>query len=200
MTPLVAVVAAYLIGAVPVGFIVARAYGIGDIRQRGSGSIGATNVLRTAGRLPAVLTLLGDVVKGSLAVWAGAALAGFDSTLAAAAAVAAIVGNCWSLFLRFRGGRGVATGLGACLWLVPWATLPAALIWLGVAMTSRYVSLGSLTAAASMPVAALVFGYPRPAIAACAAIAAIVILRHRENIGRLLAGDERRLGERRPSE
>ncbi|HEV8643662.1 MAG TPA: glycerol-3-phosphate 1-O-acyltransferase PlsY [Methylomirabilota bacterium] len=197
MTTLAAVVAAYLIGAVPVGFLVARAFGIGDIRRQGSGNIGAANVLRTAGRVPALLTLVGDVAKGYVAVAAGGALGGAAPEITASAAVAAIVGNCWSVFLLFRGGKGVATGLGAFLKLVPLATLPAAVTWVAVTMTFRYVSLGSLMAALCVPVGALLFGYPLATVAACAVAATIVVLRHHENIARLLAGSERRLGERR---
>jgi glycerol-3-phosphate acyltransferase PlsY len=197
VTTLAAVVAAYLIGAVPVGFLVARAFGIGDIRRQGSGNIGAANVLRTAGRVPALLTLVGDVAKGYVAVAAGGALGGAAPEITAAAAVAAIVGNCWSVFLLFRGGKGVATGLGAFLKLVPLATLPAAVTWVAVTMTFRYVSLGSLIAALCVPVGALLFGYPLATVAACAVAATIVVLRHHENIARLLAGSERRLGERR---
>jgi glycerol-3-phosphate acyltransferase PlsY len=126
---------------------VARAYGIGDIRDRGSGNIGATNVLRTAGRLPAALTLVGDVAKGYLAVLAAWAAGGGTADAAAVGAVAAVAGNCWSVYLRFRGGKGVATGLGALLGVVPWAVLPAAVVWLAVTLTFRYVSLGSLLAA-----------------------------------------------------
>ncbi len=197
MTTLAAVVAAYLIGAVPVGFLIARAFGIGDIRGHGSGNIGATNVLRTAGRLPALLTLVGDIAKGYLAVAAGGVLGGAAPEITAAAAVAAIVGNCWSVFLLFRGGKGVATGLGAFLKLVPLATLPAAVTWLAVTLTFRYVSLGSLLAALCVPLGALLFGYPPATVAACVVATAVVVLRHHENIARLLAGTERRLGERR---
>src|SRR5207245_2376752 len=109
----VAVVAAYVIGALPVGFLVARVFGIGDIRHHGSGTIGATNVLRTAGWLPALLTLFGDVAKGYAAVWVGGRLADGEPGPTAACALAAVVGNCWSVFLGFRGGNRVATGLGA---------------------------------------------------------------------------------------
>jgi len=189
--------AAYLIGALPVGFLIARAWGIGDIRQHGSGNIGMTNVLRTAGRTPAILTLVGDVAKGYLAVAAGGAIAAGETAMLAAAAVAAIVGNCWSVFLGFRGGKGVATGLGAFLRLVPWAVAPAALVWLIVTVSFRYVSLGSLMAAVCVPLGALLLGYGGVRAAACAVGAAIVIVRHHENIGRLFAGTERRLGERR---
>jgi glycerol-3-phosphate acyltransferase PlsY len=188
--------AAYLVGAFPVGFLVARVFGVGDIRRHGSGTIGATNVLRTAGWVPALLTLVGDVAKGYLAVAAAGALAG-DTGARAAAAVAAIIGNCWSVFLGFRGGKGVATGLGALLHLVPGAVAPAIPVWLAVAVTTRYVSLGSILGAACVPLGALLLGYGAPAVLAALASAAIIIARHHDNIGRLLAGTERRLGRGR---
>jgi acyl phosphate:glycerol-3-phosphate acyltransferase len=195
VTPLAAAGLAYLIGAIPVGYLVARAFGIGDIRDHGSGNIGATNVLRTAGKLPAVLTLVGDVVKGAAAVALGAAWSG-EGRVAAACALAALVGNCWSIFLGFRGGKGGATGLGAFLALVPWALLPAALVWLAVTTTFRYVSLATVTSAACVPLGALALGYPRPSVVACVLGAAIVVARHRDNLARLTAGTERRLGQR----
>jgi glycerol-3-phosphate acyltransferase PlsY len=187
--------AAYLIGAVPVGVIVARALGGTDPRRLGSGNIGATNVMRALGRGPAGATLAGDVVKGALAVGVAAALAPAPWA-AAGGAVAAIAGNCWSVFLRFRGGKGVATGLGAFLVLAPWAVLPAAAVF-GVAIAAtRLVSLGSILAAAALPIAAALLGYPRPSVAAAAAAAAIVVVRHRQNLGRLVRGAEPRLGQR----
>lgn len=197
MTTLAAVLAAYLIGAVPIGFLVARTWGIGDIRRAGSGNIGASNVLRTAGWVPGFLTLGGDVAKGYLAVIAGRALGGTTVDVAAAAAVAAMAGNCWSPFLLLRGGKGVATGLGAFLNIAPLAALPAGAVWLAVTMASRYVSLGSMLGALALPLGALAFGYPAAAVWAGAGAAAIVILRHHENIARLVTGTERRLGERR---
>ena len=162
----------------------------------GSGNIGATNVLRAAGWVPALLTLIGDVAKGYLAVAAAGALAG-DAGARAVAAVAAIIGNCWSVFLGSRGGKGVATGLGALLNLVPWAVAPAIPVWLAVAVTTRYVSLGSILGAACVPLGALLLGYGAPAMLAALAGAAIIIARHHDNIGRLLAGTERRLGRGR---
>lgn len=198
MTLLGGVLTAYLIGAIPVGLLVARAFGVADLRALGSGNIGATNVLRTAGRAAALLTLAGDAAKGCLAVVAGQALGGGTPTAAAVAAVAAVVGNCWSVYLLFRGGKGMATGLGAFLWLVPLATLTAAVVWLVVAVVSRYASLASLAAALAVPLAALTLGrYPIDSVVAGAVATAIIVSRHRDNIGRLLAGTERRLGERR---
>jgi acyl phosphate:glycerol-3-phosphate acyltransferase len=188
-------VAAYLIGAIPVGFLVARAAGGTDIRRSGSGNIGATNVLRTLGRGPAVLTLVGDIVKGYLAVTAARAI-GTEAWSAAGGAVAAVAGNCWPLFLAFRGGKGMATGLGAFLAVVPWAVAPAAVLWLVVTSLSRYVSLASILSCMSLPLAAALLGYPRHSVVAAALVALIIIWRHRENIARLASGTEHRLGDR----
>jgi glycerol-3-phosphate acyltransferase PlsY len=193
---LLGAVAAYFVGAVPVGFLVARAFGVSDIRQHGSGNIGMTNVLRTAGKAPAILTLLGDVVKGALAVVAGGAIAGAEPTASAVSAVAAVVGNCWSVFLGFRGGKGVATGLGAMLRLVPWAVVPAAVVFVTVVATTRFVSLGSLLAALGVPLVALVLGYPAASVVAAAVVALVIVARHHDNIARLLKGTESRLSRR----
>jgi len=199
----VAIVTAYLIGAVPIGYLVGRAFGIADIRRHGSGTIGATNVLRTVGRLPALLTLGGDIAKGYAAVALGATLVGGPSGGApgapAACAVAAVIGNCWSVFLGFRGGKGVATGLGALLRLVPWAMVPAAAVWLGVTVSFRYVSLGSILAALCAALGALLLGYPGPSVLAAFGVGTIVVVRHHANIARLLAGHEPKLGQRRTS-
>jgi len=191
----IGIVAAYLIGAVPIGYLVGRAFGVADIRRHGSGNIGAANVLRTVGRLPAFVTLGGDIGKGYLAVVLGAALGAGPS----GADPAAVLGNCWSVFLGFRGGKGVATGLGALLRIVPLAVVPAAVLWLVVTMSFRYVSLGSMLAAACVPLGALLLGAPRSFVLAAFAIAAIVIERHHTNIARLLGGHEPKLGQRRTS-
>jgi glycerol-3-phosphate acyltransferase PlsY len=201
VSAILAIGAAYLIGAVPIGYLVGRAFGVADIRRHGSGSIGATNVLRTAGRLPAFLTLGGDIAKGYLAVAAGAALGassfGANTGVIAASAVAAVIGNCWSVFLGFRGGKGVATGLGALLRIVPLAVIPAALVWLVVTLSFRYVSLGSVLAASCVPLGALILGTPAPFVIAAFAVGAIIVARHHANITRLLAGHEPKLGQRR---
>lgn len=188
--------AAYLIGAIPVGFLVARAAGGADIRRSGSGSIGATNVLRTLGTGPAVLTLVGDIVKGYVAVRAAGAI-GPEAWAAAAGAVAAVAGNCWPVFLRFRGGKGVATGAGMALVLFPLALAAAALVFAVVLAASRTVSLASIVAVALLPVAAGLTGAGGAEVAALAGCAALVVVAHRDNIVRLAHGDERRLGARR---
>ncbi len=195
MTAVLALAAAYLIGAVPVGFVVARMFGLGDIRRHGSGNIGTTNVLRTLGKGPAVVTLIGDVGKGYVAAAVASLIAGGDVPTSAAGAAVAVVGNCWPVFLRFHGGKGVATGFGAMLRLVPWATLPAAVVWIAIAATFRYASLASIMAAIAVPVGALVLHGP-PQFVAALAVAVIILVRHRENIARLAAGTERRIGRR----
>jgi glycerol-3-phosphate acyltransferase PlsY len=199
----VAIVAAYLIGAVPIGYLVGRFFGVADIRRHGSGNIGATNVLRTAGRLPAILTLGGDIAKGFLAVALGVALAksaaGPDLAATGACAVAAVIGNCWSIFLGFRGGKGAATGLGAMLALVPLAILLAAVVWLGVTLSFRYVSLGTILGSVCGALGAAILGYPGPYVVGAFGVAAIIVARHHANIARLLAGHEPKLGQRRTS-
>jgi glycerol-3-phosphate acyltransferase PlsY len=188
---LAALLGAYLVGAVPVGFLVARALGV-DVRRHGSGNIGATNVLRSVGRGPAIATLLADVAKGYAATWVGS-LAGPEPVWAGLGAVLAVAGNCWPVFLRFKGGKGVATGLGACLRIAPLAVIPAAVVFAVVLASFRFVSLASLCATLGLPFAVGAF-YPLPLAAAAGAIALIVIGRHHANIGRLLAGTENRFG------
>jgi acyl phosphate:glycerol-3-phosphate acyltransferase len=195
---LLGVLAAYLIGAIPVGYVVARLRGGVDIRRAGSGNIGATNVLRTLGKGPAIATLLGDILKGFAAVSVARA-ADASPAWAAAGAVLAIVGNCWPVFLRFRGGKGVATGFGAFLALAPWATGPVVLVWVLVVATFRYISLGSVMACLCLPLGVAVLGYPWAYTAAAVIAAIIIIYRHRENLGRLLSGSESRLGQRATS-
>ena len=188
-------VVVYVIGSIPVGFLVARAAGGFDIRGKGSGNIGATNVLRTLGPVPAVLTLLGDVAKGYVAVRA-AEVIGPEPVWGAAGAVIVIVGNCWPVFLRFKGGKGVATALGAFLALTPKAILLAAGLWIALTAAFRYVSLASIVGCAGLALGAWLLGYS-PIYARAAACAAILIVwRHHENVKRLLSGTESRLGER----
>ena len=204
---------AYLIGAIPVGLLVARAAGGVDIRRQGSGNIGATNVLRTLGPLLGIVTLLGDVAKGYAAVtvagwlgagsaWAavGALLAVVGNCWQGAGAVLAVAGNCWSPFLRFRGGKGVATGLGAFLALAPWAIVPSAAVWVALLASFRYVSLASMLACLGLPLGVALLGYPWQSASAAGAAAAIILVRHRENLRRLMQGTESRLGQQAPAD
>ena len=190
--------AIYLLGAVPTGYLAARWAGDVDIRQRGSGNIGATNVLRTLGKGPAAATFFGDIAKGWVAVWVAEAL-GREAWLGAVGAMLAIVGNCWSVFLGFKGGKGVATGVGAFLRLTPLATVPAILVWAAVTLTFRYVSLASVASAMCLPLGVLLLRYPAPSVLAAAGAAAVVLIRHRDNLVRLLHGTERKLGNRAPA-
>jgi glycerol-3-phosphate acyltransferase PlsY len=156
-------------------------------------------VLRTAGRVAGLLTLAGDVAKGYLAVLLGGALTGDDAVALAVCGVSAVVGNCWPVYLRFRGGKGVATGLGVFLRLMPLAALGALLVWLAAVAVSRYVSLGSVLGAGSAPLLATALGHPWPVAAAAAAVAVIIAVRHRDNLRRLATGTERRLGQGAPT-
>lgn len=191
---LVGLLLVYVVGALPVGYVVARLAGV-DIRKRGSGNIGATNVLRTLGKGPAAATLLLDAAKGYAAVWI-AMLLGPEPWWGSLGAVLAVVGNCWPVFLRFRGGKGMATGLGAFLHLMPWTVLPALLVWAVIALTFRYVSLASLSAALCLPLGAFLLHDHWSRVAAALAAGLIIALRHRENVTRLLSGTEHKLGER----
>jgi glycerol-3-phosphate acyltransferase PlsY len=196
----VAVVAlAYLLGSIPFGYLLVRLRGGGDVRETGSGGTGATNVTRRAGKGAGILTLLLDALKGVAAVLVARALAGGDWWECAAAA-AAVLGHVFPVWLRFRGGKGVATGLGVFLVLAPLATACALAAFVAVVWLWRYVSLGSVTAAAVLPLAVWALGTlglsdraAAPLLAFAAAGAALIVLMHRANIGRLLRGEESKL-------
>jgi len=193
-------VCSYLLGSIPFGVIVGRARGV-DIRKHGSGNIGATNVLRLLGPGPAALVLAGDVLKGFLPVVAGGSLLRSWSMREPdlwllAVALAPILGHTFSIFLRFHGGRAVAATLGALLGMSWQAGLVALGIFILVVAVTRYVSVASIIASASVPVY-LALADARPAWAAFwTAIAALIIARHIPNIGRLLAGTEPKIGQR----
>ena len=195
MTAFLVILFAYLVGSIPTGVLLGRVAGV-DVRKQGSGNIGATNVARTAGRTLGIFTLIGDALKGLGPVLICRALE-LDEAIVAAAAVAALCGHVFSVFLGFRGGKGVATGVGVLLGLAP-ASLPIPLTIFGATMAAtRTVSLSSILAVLSAPFAVLLFRYP-PAIAAAAlAMAVLIISRHHENISRLLAGTERRFESRK---
>jgi acyl phosphate:glycerol-3-phosphate acyltransferase len=183
----------YGLGSIPFGLLLTHAAGLGDIRQVGSGNIGATNVLRTGKRGLAAATLLLDAAKGGAAVLLAGALLGRDA--AALAAIAAVLGHCFPVWLSFKGGKGVATGLGAIAALDWRIGVLACLVWLAVAAISRISSAGALAAFLATPVAAALLP-GSPSWVAPLAIAAIVWVRHRGNIERLLAGTEPRIGRR----
>jgi glycerol-3-phosphate acyltransferase PlsY len=189
---LLAAILGYLLGSVPFGLILTRAAGLGDIRAIGSGNIGATNVLRTGNRKLAAATLLLDFLKGAAAVLLGARLAGADG--ACAAGLAAVVGHLFPLWLKFKGGKGVATGFGV-LFAAAWpAGLAAGVVWLAVARLSRRSSAGALSAFAAAPLLAWAAAGPQTGLLILL-IAALIFLRHDQNIRRLLAGTEPRIGQ-----
>jgi len=212
------VVIAYLFGSIPFGYLIVRARQGADVRETGSGGTGATNVSRRAGKGAGVLTLVLDALKGAAAVVIAKVILGlpvlslstsvrphYDSTFqgeswwVAAAAIAVIVGHIFPIWLRFRGGKGVATGVGVFLMLSPFAVALAAVIFALVVWRTRYVSLGSILGAAAIPLFVLVqqsFIGPVESLAPmmCAAIAgaALIVFAHRENIRRLMNGNENR--------
>jgi glycerol-3-phosphate acyltransferase PlsY len=191
--PVLAVLGAYLVGAVPFGWILGRWAGGVDVRRFGSGNIGATNVGRSLGVWAGVLTLALDVGKGAGAVWGARLLSGQWGT-ATIAGLAAIAGHVFPVYLRFRGGKGVATGLGAFLVLEPAATLWAGCVFLATVAITRRVSAGSILAAASLPACLYLRGAAPALILSGLLSSVLIIFRHGENIRRILAGTEPKLG------
>ena len=196
MTALLAAVAAYLVGSIPFAVLVSRAMGLPDPRSFGSGNPGATNVLRSGSKAAAILTLAGDALKGWLPVWAAVRL-GMDDTVVAVVALAAFLGHVFSVWLRFKGGKGVATAAGAILAL-DWRVGAAALMtWVAVVVATRYSSLGSLVSAIVAPAAVYGWRGAGPLFAATCAMCVVLVWRHEGNIRKLLRGEESRIGEKK---
>jgi glycerol-3-phosphate acyltransferase PlsY len=186
---------AYLIGSVPFSYMVARAFGVADVRRVGSGNVGATNVMRSAGKAAGLLAFLLDALKGAAAALAVSWLAPTSSVLPALAALGAVIGHMYPLWLGFRGGKGVATGAGAFLALAPYPTLLALCAFALVLAVTRYVSAGSMAGAVTLAGMAFILGSPPPVAWAATGAAALVVWRHRGNIVRLARGREGRVGE-----
>jgi acyl phosphate:glycerol-3-phosphate acyltransferase len=185
---------AYLVGSIPFALLLARPSGA-DLRRVGSGNIGAANVMRVSGVPAGVTVALLDMVKGAAGVTLAAWLTPNVSTHAFAA-IAAVVGHVYPVWLRFRGGKGVATACGAFSVLAPAAVPPALAVFVLTVWLTRYVSAGSVLATIALPPVALLAGSPMPVVAAAFAIATLIVFRHRSNIGRLRTGTEQRLGAR----
>lgn len=191
----------YLLGSIPFGLLLTKAAGLGDIRSIGSGNIGATNVLRTGNKKLAAATLGLDVFKGTLAVWAGYLLAGWQAvsgsmdatSLGGIAGFAAFLGHVYPAWLNFKGGKGVATYIGILIGLMIPLALFFCAVWLSVALLSRYSSLSALVAAALTPVAGYYFGGPMIGVA-CLLMSGLLFYKHEANIKRLMAGEEPRIG------
>jgi len=184
---------AYVLGSVPFGWLLARAAKLGDIRDIGSGNIGATNVLRTGRRGLALLTLTLDSAKGAAAVMLAAH---FYPGLEQFAALAAVAGHMFPVWLRFKGGKGVATSFGALSALAWPVALAAAAVWLAMAYVFRYSSLSALTASALSPFFAFAFGY-RSTVWLTTTLAVLIFLRHKKNIRRLMDGTETKIGQKK---
>jgi glycerol-3-phosphate acyltransferase PlsY len=197
LSPVLLVVLAYLLGAIPSSYWVGRAvYGI-DLRQHGSGNLGATNVYRVLGWRAALPVMLADIGKGFLPAWLFPRLDGAAPwSWALAYGTAAVLGHVYSLFVRFKGGKGVATSGGVLLGLAPWAVLAGFAVWMLVVLTTRIVSLGSILAALTVPLSLLVLPSEggRPLLWFTIALAAFVIWAHRANVARLARGEEHRFG------
>jgi len=182
----------YLLGSIPTGYIIGTLAGI-DIRKVGSGNVGATNVARTVGKTKGLLTLTADVAKGFIPVFVALRL-GLSYTAVASVGIAAFLGHLYPVFLKFQGGKGVATALGVLLALAPMATLVLVAVFGVVVFFSRIASVSSIAAAVAAPITLWSFSYPPTIVAMSVFLAVMIILRHRGNIRRLLAGTEPRFG------
>jgi glycerol-3-phosphate acyltransferase PlsY len=200
MTTLIFVVCAYLIGSVSFAVLMSKAFGLADPRTYGSGNPGATNVLRSGKKAAAVLTLLGDAAKGWLAVFLAIQFApqGAEGlATVAAVAVAVFLGHVFPVFLKFKGGKGVATALGVLLALSAWMGLAVLVTWLLVAFAFRYSSLAALVAAIAAPLYAMLFHLPEALALATAIMALLLVWRHKGNIRNLLTGKESKIGSKK---
>lgn len=191
---IVFIIAAYLIGSIPTGIVISRFMGKGDPRKAGSGNIGATNVGRTSGKLAGILTLLGDVLKGGVPVFLAFQYYP-ESLFISLVGLAAFLGHLFPVYLGFKGGKGVATGLGVMVVICPLATLLSAVVFAVVAYLKRYVSLASMIAAAMLPVFMSFFPRGRNYVGMGVVVAVLIIWKHKDNIKRLVAGTENRIGK-----
>jgi glycerol-3-phosphate acyltransferase PlsY len=191
MTPLLLLLAAYLIGAIPFGYLLVKWTTGTDVRAAGSGNIGATNVLRTTGRAAGVATLLLDIGKGYLAVWLAGRLTEGSALWTSAAALAVMAGHAYPVFLRFRGGKAMASFVGAFLCLTPLPLITILIVFLIVVVGTRTISMGSIVGAGTFPLGVwLISQPPKPVVVASVVAGAFIIYRHSSNIRRLHSGTE----------
>lgn len=194
MERIILVIAAFVTGSIPFGVLFAKAKGV-DLRQVGSGNIGATNALRNVGKAAGVLTLLGDMLKGTAAVALGKAF-GVSPLYEGILGLAAILGHDFSVFLRFRGGKGVATSLGVILIYMPGAGILTLSVWMTTVLLTRYSSLGALVSFTVLPAGVALMRYPGEKLVLSVIISGLLVAKHSGNIKRLLNGTERRIGEK----
>jgi acyl phosphate:glycerol-3-phosphate acyltransferase len=191
MTGLLAIVFAYLLGGIPFGYLLVKRTTGKDVRASGSGNIGATNVLRTTGRGIAVVTLLLDIAKGFAAVWFAAWITHSDAFWTSAAALAVMAGHAYPVYLRFKGGKAVASFIGAFLYIAPLALLAVLIVFVAVVAATRYISAGSVIGAAAFPLAVWLIDHPpAPVLVAAIVAGGFIVIRHRANIHRWRAGTE----------
>jgi acyl phosphate:glycerol-3-phosphate acyltransferase len=191
MRELLVLIGAYLLGAVPVGYLLVRWATGDDVRAMGSGNIGATNVLRTTGRRIAIVTLLLDIAKGYTAVWTASALTGGSALWCSLAALCVMAGHAFPVFLQFRGGKAVASFIGAFFYLTPLPMLAVLAVFMVVVWATRYISMGSILAAGTFPLGVWLIDHPPiPILLASIAAGAFIVLRHKANLKRLRAGNE----------
>jgi glycerol-3-phosphate acyltransferase PlsY len=194
-------VLAYLIGSIPTGVLLSRFFGQGDLQRQGSRNIGATNVSRVMGKKWGIVTLIGDVFKGSAAVWLGQwglnSAPGTPDFALSLVALAAFLGHLFPVYLGFKGGKGVATALGIFLVVSPLVVFLAVPIFIGVVLVGKYVSLGSMVAAAAFPVLLFILDYPAALVWLAVVIAGFIIGKHHENVRRLLRGEEKPWNKKR---
>lgn len=193
MQPTLALTLAYLMGSIPFAFLVARRRGV-DLRQRGSRNVGASNVLRTSGVSSAVTAMCLDAVKGSIAVLVASAMSS-GLAVPVAAGLASVVGHVYPVWLGFRGGKGVATAAGVFAVLAPIALAVAGVVFIVTVWLTRYISIGSIAGAAALTVVAA-SGEPRAIVVGAAVVTSLIVFRHRDNLVRVRAGTERRVGLR----
>ena len=187
--------AAYLIGSIPFALVLARRWGGHDLHRIGSGNIGAANVLRASGIRAGVVVAILDIAKGAAGVAVGGRIAGAEHA-EALAGFAAVVGHIYPIWLKFRGGKGVATACGAFTVLAPLAVPPALVAFVASIWMTRYISIGSVVATVVLPSVAYLAGSPAPVVASACAAAALIVFRHRSNLARVRVGTERRVGAR----
>jgi len=191
MMPLIAFVVAYLVGGIPFGYLLVRWKTGEDVREKGSGNIGATNVLRTTGRAVAVATLFLDIAKGVFAVWLADKLSDGSPLWMSLAALAVMAGHAFPVFLKFQGGKAVASFIGAFLYLTPVPMIAALVVFVIVVAATRQISMGSIVAAGSLPLATWLIEHPPYSVILATLVAAVFLIsRHRANIERIRAGTE----------
>lgn len=195
MRLLAAIGFSYILGSIPFGYVVGKLWKDVDVRTKGSGNIGATNVLRVLGWGPALIVVACDLGKGALSVYLGT-LVGEGAWTVALCGMAAALGGTYSIFLRFQGGKGIGVGGGVVITAMPMVAAALAVVWAGVVWLTKYVSLGSVIVAGFAPFLAYAFHYPREYVVLAATVGGLAIIKHHSNIRRLISGKERKLGER----